>query len=770
MHNNYKLKELTQIICSLTVLAGSVEVIAQGSAGFESMTLEEIVVTAQKRQESLQDTPIAITAFTSTGLADKGVQDISEIAQLAPSLVFDTASPIGGASSAAAVFIRGIGNTDFSLTTEPGVGTYVDGVYVSRSIGGVLDVLDVERIEILRGPQGTLFGRNTIGGALSISSRKPAHEKEGSIGLTVGDDGRLNVRGSIDLPLSDNVRTSFAVSKKQRDGFVTRPLGGKDLGDEDRLALRGTVVYQPNDSWDFQLSADYAEIGETSSPSVGVGFSDGVGVIGYAENLGLPVADVITDLTQKYAVDIGDDRSFGQYPAFSDTEVWGVSFVANYHFDNHDVKYTGSYRDTESRFSADADNSPFQITEILNPDYQHEQVSHEFQFTGNLLDDRLEYAAGLYYFVEEGIDSVRVPVSLPGSVFGPLVNPDNTTFISNFAAVDNDSTAAYLQVTYALNETFSLTGGVRRTEDSKEYGYAQFLGASQLSTTKDYFPRETPAGIFLPLVGSGIGLDQEEFNDTSFKFGADATLEDGTLLYYSYTEGFKSGGYVLRYVVPVPEPLSFDPETLKSHELGMKWQSSDNRFRINGAVYSSTYDNVQVTLFDAGGGPVTANAGAADIQGLELELTALLSENIKLELGYGYTDAEYTSLNAVPGLSLAVGLDSKLVNTPENTLSLGLEYLTELADKMLVLRVDYSYTDEIYNDSQNSEFLFQDAVNIANVSAKLELTESSELVAWVENVSDERYIVTGNSNFGLGFHSAIVSRPREYGVTFRHRF
>jgi len=153
-----------------------------------------------------------------------------------------------------------------------------------------------------------------------------------------------------------------------------------------------------------------------------------------------------------------------------------------------------------------------------------------------------------------------------------------------------------------------------------------------------------------------------------------------------------------------------------------------------------------------------------------LELTALLSENIKLELGYGYTDAEYTSLNAVPGLSLAVGLDSKLVNTPENTLSLGLEYLTELADKMLVLRVDYSYTDEIYNDSQNSEFLFQDAVNIANVSAKLELTESSELVAWVENVSDERYIVTGNSNFGLGFHSAIVSRPREYGVTFRHRF
>ncbi|MBL4673420.1 MAG: TonB-dependent receptor [Arenicella sp.] len=767
MNMNLKPKKLVLIINSAIAFSG----IAQVNAQSEGYALEEIVVTAQKRSESLQDTPIAITAFTANGLADKGVQDISEIAQLTPSLVFDTASPIGGASSAAAVFIRGIGNTDFSLTTDPGVGTYVDGVYVSRSIGGVLDVLDVERIEILRGPQGTLFGRNTIGGALSITSRKPAQERQGSVAATVGNDGRFNVRGSLDLPINETLRTSFAVSSKQRDGFVENPItGGEALGDEGRVALRGTVVYEPNDSWGFQFSADYAEIDETSSPNIPIAFTPGAATVGFADGSGRSVPEALGFLNSQFTSTPEDDLTFGQFDSFSETEVIGASFVANYHTGNHDIKYIGSYRQTDSRFSADADASPFQITEIVNPDYQHEQTTHELQFTGAFLDSRLKYVAGLYAFEEEGIDSVRVPVSLPISVFGPLLNPDATAFISNFARVDNDSVAAYLQLTYDINDVFSVTGGVRRTEDTKEYSYAQFLGPRQSPSTRNFFPTAVPAGPFLPIVGSGVGTVKEDFDDTSFKFGVDATLEGGTLFYYSYTEGFKSGGFVLRYVIPVPEPLSFDPEVLSSHEVGIKWQSTNNRVRLNAAIYSSDYEDVQVTLFDAAGGPITANAGTADIQGFEFELTALLTDRLKLELGYGYTDAEYTSLNNVPGLSLAVNLDSQLVNTPENTLSLSLEYAIEIANKGLIFRANYSYTDELFNDSQNSEFLFQDAVDLIGISAKLEISDNTDLVAWVKNATDERYIITGNSNFGLGFHSAVVNRPREFGVTFRHRF
>ena len=766
---NIRPTKLALLISSGLAFSGATPVHAQeDSKGFE---LEVITVTAQKRAESLQDTPIAITALSADGLADKGVQDISELAQLTPNLVFDTSSPIGGASSAAAVFIRGIGNTSFTLTTDPGVGTYVDGVYVSRSIGGVLDVLDVERIEILRGPQGTLFGRNSIGGAISITSRKPVDELQGAVSLTVGNDGRFNARASIDVPISETLRSSFAVSSKQRDGFVERPVvGGEPLGDEDRVSFRGTVVYEPNETWDFQFSADYAEIDETSSPNVPVGSTEGVGTIGFADGAGLSVPAALDLLNSQFVVGIEDDVNFGQIDSFSETEVTGVSFVANYHAGNHDIKYTASYRETDARFAADGDGLPFQITEIINPDYQHEQTTHELQFTGSFFESRLKYAAGLYYFEEEGLDSVRVPVSLPVAVFGPVLNADATTFISNFTTVDNDSTAGYFQVTYDINDTFSVTGGVRHTEDTKEYGFAQFIAPQQQPMTRNFFPVALPAGPSIPIIGDGFGLVDEDFDETSFKFGADATLEDGTLFYYSYTEGFKSGGFVARYVIPVPEPLSFQPEILTSHELGVKWQSADNRYRINAAIYSSDYEDVQVTLFDAGGGPILANAGTADIKGLELELTALFTDNLKLELGYGYTDAEYTSLNDVPGLSLAVDLDSELVNTPENTLSLGLEYITQVADKSLVLRADYTYTDDVFNDSQNSEFLFQEATDLVNFSAKLELSDSTEVVAWVENATDERYIVTGNSNFGLGFHSAVVNRPREYGITFRHRF
>jgi len=273
MNQHFKMNRIALLACLTFATSNPVAVNAKDA----SFALEEIVVTAQKRAESLQDTPIAITAFTSAALADKGVSDISEIAKFTPSLVFDTTSPIGGVSSGAAVFIRGIGNTDFSLTTDPGVGTYVDGVYVARSVGGVLDVLDVERIEVLRGPQGTLFGRNTIGGAINIVSRAPADEFKAAIEGTVGNDGRADLRASVDIPFSETFRSAWSISSKNRDGFVNRPLVGDELGDEQRVSFRGSFDFTPNDNWDFQASFDYTDIDESAAPSVGVGFTAGPG-------------------------------------------------------------------------------------------------------------------------------------------------------------------------------------------------------------------------------------------------------------------------------------------------------------------------------------------------------------------------------------------------------------------------------------------------------------------------------------------------------------
>ena len=807
--------QLTTRLTKLALLASCSLSLAITTSAFaqSGVILEEIIVTAQKRSESLQDTPIAITAFTASSLADKGVTDISQIANFTPNLVFDTTSPIGGVSSGAAVFIRGIGNTDFSLTTDPGVGTYVDGVYVSRSVGGVLDVLDVERIEVLRGPQGTLFGRNTIGGAINIVSRKPADEFEAAFEATVGNSGRANLRASVDLPLSDTFRTSWSISSKNRDGFVDRPLAGDSLGDEDRLSFRGSASYTPNDRWDFHASVDYADIDESAAPSVGVGFTaafpdgtpGGAGVVGAAlvENFSIPlptgtllgplapgslsatgnffeiVAGGLGIFNQFVVDDISADVSYGTKASFSQVEVLGTTFIANYHADKFDLKYIGSFRNTESRFANDADNSPFQITEIVNDNYDVDQVTHELQLTGSAVDGRLKYAAGIFFFDEEGTDDVNVPVTIPAPGTGPGGGAGFQAAIRNDAVVDNSSEAAYIQATFDLNDVWSVTGGVRYTEDQKDFAFTQYIGANLAHDPLVFLIGGPAAQIepggplvsgLIPLIGDGTGTASKTFDETQIYFGVDTKINDNTLAYYSFSQGFKSGGFVLRYVAAVPEVLSFDPETLDSHEIGIKWQSSDNRFRVNAALFSSEYEDIQVTFFDTLGGPLTANAGTADINGFELEATTVISDNFKIDLGYGYTNAEYTTVNAVPGLSSAITLESKLVNTPENTLSLGLEYISAISSKELTFRLDYSYTDDLFNDSQNSPFLFQKATGFVNASARLDLSDSSEVVLWVENIGDERVIVSGNSNFGLGFHSAVPNRPREYGVTYRHRF
>lgn len=742
----------------------------------EGEVLEVINVTAQKRVEPLQETPIAITAFTPSALDRKGIDNISKLAEHTPNLVFDTHTPIGGASSAAAVFIRGIGNTDFSLTTDPGVGTYIDGIYVSRSIGGVLDVLDVSGIEVLRGPQGTLFGRNTIGGAINITSRKPYDELAGQVQVTAGNFNRLDFRGSVDIPITDTLLSTFAISSKQRDGYVDRVLIGDKLGGQDRIAFRAAFHYEPTENLNFQLAFDVTDYDEESAAGVAVGFNAGAGTVGNslirfsdlapAEAIAAGLADL-----QQYVVGPDDDITFGTAGNGSTVESRGVSFIANYLGDNFELKYTGSARTTDATFEADADNTPFQITGLSNPNYQHDQTSHEFQITGDINDGMIKYVAGIFRFDEDGEDVVFVPVTLPT----PDVTAGFEAVINNFATVDNSSEAYYFQGTLAATDALNLTFGARYTKDDKEYGYTQFIGADRDANGLPFFPGAViNDGTFspglLPLVGDGTGVVNDSYDETTFKLGADYKLNEDTLLYYSFSQGFKSGGFVLRYVEVVEAPRSFEPETLDAHELGVKWESDNKRIRLNAATFFTDYSDIQVTFFDNLGGPITANAGEAEIKGFELELTALLTDGLLFELGYGYTDAKYTEINLVEGLSLTIDESAKLVNTPENSFNASLEYRKELGDNEFSARIDYAFTDDIFNDSQNSPFLFQDATNLFNASVTYTINYDLDIVLFVENLTDERILESGNSNFGLGFHEARFNRPREYGVTVRYKF
>ena len=263
---------------------------------------------------------------------------------------------------------------------------------------------------------------------------------------------------------------------------------------------------------------------------------------------------------------------------------------------------------------------------------------------------------------------------------------------------------------------------------------------------------------------------EDEFSELNFRAGIEYQLNEDTLFYFTYADGYKSGGFNFRYVVPRAVPLAFDPETLESYEVGVKWQGLDDRLRLNAAGFVSEYSDVQIQLFETGGGPLTQNAGVADIIGVEVEVTAVPHERLLLTAGFGYIDAEYDELNLpTTNVAQAISLETKLPNTPETTVNISAEYTHPLAWGSLVVRGDYRYTDDLYNDAQNSPFLYQDGYHTFNASLTFS-TGNWDFSVFGANLTDKRFITSGDSNFGLGFHEANYNRPREFGGLIRYRF
>ena len=438
------------LLATLPIAAGAQE--TGGSA------LEEVIVTAQKRAQNLQDIPIAVTAFSAADIERRNLSNIAQLAEFTPNVIFDTTTSISGLSSGAAVFIRGIGQIDFGLTTDPGVGTYVDGVYMSRSVGGVLDTLDIERVEILRGPQGTLFGRNTMGGAINITSQRPGREFGGMAELTLGDFDRVDARAAVDLPFSDALGLRLTASSKQRDGYVDRLLVGDALGDENRQSFRASLLWTPSDRFELYATADYAQIDEASAGSVLAGVTQAPNVVVYN------VFDAPSNVVPGFGAGIPyDDRfvthdpdsTYADGPTGTNLDIGGAALTLVWSLEALEIKSITAYRRTSGEFFRDPDNSPLVITHTSNPDYDHEQLTQEFTFTGEM--GRLEYVAGLFYLTEEGTDNVFVPLA------------PSLGFITNLADIDNDSAAVYGQATWDITDRWRLTGGLRYTKDDKTF-------------------------------------------------------------------------------------------------------------------------------------------------------------------------------------------------------------------------------------------------------------------------------------------------------------
>ena len=596
---------------------------------------------------------------------------------------------------------------------------------------------------------------------------------------TFGEFERTDFKGSLDVPVTDSLRTKFAFSSKNRNGFVDRLAVGDRLGDEDRQSVRGSFLLEPTDDIELYATVDYTSIDEQSAGSVMVGITEFPGdpVQGLAPSstwaynqVFVPANPGARPYTLEEFLPDEEDQTLATGPTGTDLESFGATLTFTWSLPWFEFKSISSYRDTEGEFYRDPDNSSVEITETTNPNYNHEQFSQELQLTGRGFNERLQYVLGAYYFEEDGTDDVFVPIygALPTPV-GLIALP---LYINNYVTVDNDSKAVFGQGTFDVTEQIAVTFGMRYTEDKKGFGYRQYI-------SPDPFPGNIAVLALLgpPVVAPGpadalVLWDEvsEKFNELNFRAGIEYQFNDDTLLYFTYADGYKSGGFNFRYVVPRPAPLPFDPETLESYEVGLKWQGLDDRLRINAAGFVSEYGDVQIQLFETGGGPLTQNAGVADIIGVEVEITAVPHERLLLNAGFGYIDAEYDELNLpTTNVAQAVNLDTKLPNTPETTVNVSAEYDHPLPWGLLIVRGDYRYTDDLYNDAQNSPFLYQDGYHTVNAS----LTFSAgnwEFSVFGTNLTDKRVITSGDSNFGLGFHEANFNRPREFGGLIRYRF
>lgn len=760
---------------SASVLAVALTNVATPAAAQDegaAPALEEITVTARKRAESLQDTPLAVTAMSAAALEERQVSTIADVGKFTPNVSFDGASAISGSSNSATVFIRGIGQTDFNLTIDPGVGIYLDGVYISRAVGALLDTADTSQVEILRGPQGTLFGKNTIGGAVVITSKAPSQDFELNLEGATGRYSRTDFKGGINLPVSEDFAVRASLSYQGRDGYGKRLTDGWDTGNKNSLSGRIVAAWTAADDITVTLAADATRAREHEPPIKVLAINEfgffpllynnfGAGGVAGCANMmtGPSPLDNPACYNSQWLTDSKYTNSNSQMNR-SSLDVWGLSLTVEKRSDIVNVKSITAYRDLESTFSLEHDGAPVRATNSAN-DYSQWQFSQELQFSGTAFD-RLKWLMGLYYLKEKGTDRNGIQ---PGT--------DQPIGFLSGGKVDNDSYAAFAQLIYPVTDQLNLTLGGRYTHEKKRFLADQYVTSIAPSVSGflamlgivDFNGDGGPLEVgdrFLPYAWSATTA--KEFTPA---VTLDYRFDDGPMVYATYSRGFKSGGFTQRVFPPLTQTPSFKPEFVTSYEMGVKSELFDRRLRLNVAGFYTDYKDLQttVTVLIA---PTVQNAGKARMKGIEAEFEAATTGWLTLNGGFGYTHSEYLE---VPAVAAPVTVDSKLPNAPKWTGTAGFtaDVLTLEAGK-LSLRGDWAYRSSHYKDAANTALLRQPGYSTFNAS----LTFTSDDARWAistgaTNLTNKKYMMTGYADLaGAGMAYAIYARPVEWFLRLKY--
>jgi iron complex outermembrane receptor protein len=745
--------------------------------------LESIVVTARRREERLQDTPIAVTALSAEELDRRLVTATTDLDKVAPNLQFHTYGTLTGNNSAAQVFIRGIGQTDASPAVDPGVGIYIDEVYMGRAVGGAMDFRDIANVQILRGPQGTLFGRNTIGGAVLLTTNAPGEDAGNSVRVGMGDDNLRELFGAFDLPIGDAWAARFSLGGRERDGYVTRASDGADLGDEKMYTGQIALRFEPSDALDFTLRADYTKEDENGSPFVFRTMNEAATFVG-AASIAAGCPDILDPFPPPLLVGPLDDPRCGNdaqalgafgnggtYPVSSTLENHGVSLVARWDVsDKLTFKSITADRHLEWTGTRDADNTPLLI---LHTNYTSEsdQFSQELQV---LVDtERLDGVFGLYFFDEDSFDRLVVPLGNPG-----------TSYDTQRVSLDAEARAAFTEWTFSFTNAFSVTAGARYTEETKG------LEAIMFNVSPATAPEPPAPSALCPFAGPpptqtgclfiSTNRFEREFSSTTVSASLQYRFNERVMAYLSLSEGFKSGGFNQRYNAAPPgnAPISFDDETAESYELGLKSNPTDS-LQVNAAIFATEYDDIQMT-YRLGVVPLLFNAGTASINGAEVELAFAPTSDLQLDASVGYLDAKFDSITPPPPFGPVVPtatatLASRLPFTPERQAHFGISYsFHPSATWSLIPRIDVSYTDEQFFDAGNSVEIAQvDAVTLVNASLALETEDAKwRFVLSGNNLTDELYPVAGTSSLttASGYAEIIYARPRTVALSVVRNF
>ncbi|MEM9750554.1 MAG: TonB-dependent receptor, partial [Pseudomonadota bacterium] len=716
-------------LCGLT---GAPQMAAAQESGLEeaSTRLDMITVTARRREENLQDIPLSVSAFTADAIATLQADDLSGLQYAVPNFYFDE-----GDASNAVVYLRGVGQNDSLAFADSGVGVYVDDVFIARSQAAFLELFDVEAVEVLRGPQGTLYGRNTIGGAVKFISKKPTDEFEARLEAGVGNFDFATVKGRVSGPIAEGVlRGKVAFAYSRRDGYNTNLFTGEDDGDQNSFSGRAGLYYEPTDTFQVDLTID----GRIERPDTARNPTLATGGVG--------IPDPVNDPFTLQAFGVPDDPFIVNVNAggLSDTEAYGVTLKATWNAtDAITLESITSYRSFDFDLNLDTDGTPLPLLDVLVIQDQS-QVTQELRATYDN-DGRFVFTGGLFYFHDDdltfsGVDNGSAslfgfPVTAFGLATSSLADTDQIT----------DSYAIFGDATYDITDKLSFSAGLRYTYEEKESArrFENFFDPT-FSVIQER--PEFLSGVGVP----GVTIEGEtDFDAFTPKFSLSYQATDDILLYASASRGFKSGGFSGRANSEFGfEP--FEPEFVWSYEGGVKSSWADGRLIANLAYFYNDYTDIQVTAF--GADPVTGvfvdlftNAAAATIQGVEVELFANPTQALSLTGSVGFLDAEYDEFEAlVNGVPTDVS-DRPLVNAPEWSASMGATYTAPMNNILTgVVHADLAYRSEFANEVTGSPALTQESYWLANAFVAVKTDDGRwEARAGVRNIGDEEIIVQG---------------------------